>query len=72
MSHETITIQMSRPLYQQWQRLKADGRFDTDQEFIQACFMAWDRSRNRYQEPAVPADLRYMQRPGLSPDDYDT
>lgn len=62
------SIWLTPSLHQQFIRMKMLGGFQNDQEMIRAAFNAWERTTDG---PAPVVD-RYMSRPGLSPDDYDT
>lgn len=72
MQTENMTITLTPSLYNQLNRLKSEGNFPSDQALIQASFEALDREWQRSKEFPSPMNNRYMSRPGLSPDDYDT
>jgi hypothetical protein len=66
MQTENLTITLTPSL-------KIEGRFLSDQALVQASFEALEREWRQKRESSVtPANDRYMTRPGLSPDDYDT
>jgi hypothetical protein len=70
---ESNVFALSPGLLQEFHRLKTMGRFPTDQAVIKASFDALGRELlQRAQAESQPSNQRYMDRPGLSPDDYDT
>ncbi len=76
MQLENISITLTPNLYRQFARLKTQGQFANDQDLLQACFEALERSWERGSRDVgltTDAVLKpYMTRPGLGVDDYDT
>lgn len=72
MQTEQISVNISPPLYRLFMRLKTLGSFSNDQDLMQAAFNALDRELQRGQFLGMQPRDRYMSRPGLSPEDYDT
>lgn len=75
MQAEQTQLNLPPTLYRQFLRLKADGRFDSDQALIQACFESlereWERN-SRLPDSDNPTHQPFMSRPALGLDDYDT
>ncbi|MCE3236836.1 MAG: hypothetical protein K0Q50_3028 [Vampirovibrio sp.] len=72
MQTEQISVTISPALYSLFNRLKTSGSFTSDQDLLQAAFNALDRELQRGNFSRIPDFDRYMRRPGLGPDDYDT
>lgn len=72
MQTEQISVNLTPALYRLFSRLKTLGAFSSDQDLMQAAFNALDRELQRGTFSSMSGSDRYMSRPGLSPDDYDT
>lgn len=68
-------VNLPSPIYNHFNRLKAMGHFENDQDLMQAALEALDKEwehGNPVEYHRRLSTQPYMSRPGLSPDDYDT
>lgn len=78
MPPEPMCMDLSPTIQRQFNRLKSQGRFENDQELMQAALKALDDVllQNQYRQHPHPLDTKdptepYMSYLGQSPDDYD-